>query len=220
MSDKTIKTWLDIAPEYIDFTIKFLRKPPAAFEKLIKPGKVSSDLTSILMGGMALSYLLILVAGSPNLQSDTSEIAEWARRLTAIDVLLLPVVGLLGVFSVAVVGHIFTKATIYIFSLGGRISPFFAKLPGSAEDTVNAALGFASVFVPFCAAMLCAFSWLPPQLVPLGIGVSVVPVIFLFIYYGWSLIATHHEINKVQAFYNVILGFGPLWLLWYLLGSS
>jgi hypothetical protein len=220
MSDKTINTWLDIAPEYLDFSIKFIRFQPDAFEKLIKPGKVSSDLTSILMGGMALSYLLVLVAGSPELQSDPSEIAEWARRLTAIDVLLLPVVGLLGVFAVAVAGHIFTKATLNIFSLGGRIPVPFAKLPGSAEDTVNAALGFASVFVPFCAAVLCALSWLPSQLVPLGMWLVIALVIFLFIYYGWSLIATHHDINIVQAFYNVVLGVLPTWALWYWLTYS
>ena len=215
MSEKAIKTWLDIAPEYVDFLLKFVRRPPVAFENRFTYGKISSDLTSILMGGIALSYVLILVAGSPQLQNDSSEMAKLMRGLAARDLLLLPAVAYLCILGFAIFCHVLGKAVTLVFSIDNTSQKLFGNLSGSVEDSVNAALGFTSVYIPLFAAVLCVATWLPLQIVSsVGVSLAFVPGIFPFIYYPWSLSATHCEIKKgYQAFCTLCLGFGPFFLL-------
>jgi len=68
MVDNAVKSWLDIAPAYMNFTLKFVRDPRQAFSKVAGSADVSSDLTSILLGGVALSYLIVMLGGSPGLK--------------------------------------------------------------------------------------------------------------------------------------------------------
>ena len=58
MNDKAVTGWLDLAPACLDSTIRFLRQTRTAFAGCSMAGRVSPDLTSILVGGIVLSYLI------------------------------------------------------------------------------------------------------------------------------------------------------------------
>lgn len=200
MNEKAINTWLDIAPEYMDFFIKYLRNPPNAFDKMTGTGKVSSDHTSLLLGGVAVSYLIVLVFGSSKLQSDQGVVAQFLRDL---DVQALPVIAIFVTFTAAILTHAAAKFYSWFFS---RL-PELAKLGGSAEDSVNAALGFAAVFVPLMTGAVVIIVRLPTNLalyvgVPLSLGTSM----FACVYFPWSLSATHPDTSPLQAFWALCGG--------------
>ena len=81
MTDKEVKSWLDIAPAYLNFAIRFLRWEHNAFANVAKAGEVSRDLTSILLGGVALSYLIALVAAPAQLEQDPSRVVQWLSKV-------------------------------------------------------------------------------------------------------------------------------------------
>jgi hypothetical protein len=181
MSEPRVKTWLDIAPAYLDFAIKFLRNPRTAFESLELDGRVSSDLTGILLGGVALSYVFVLAVGTPGLAQDQGNVAKWIRELAARDGLLLPAVAMLATLFLGIAAH-----------LAGRLSSMLTRgrvgLPGCMEDSVNATLGFAAVFVPLVAGVVCCATRLPAGVaIPVGVGLSVGLGVFPLVYFPWSL---------------------------------
>lgn len=225
MDEKLIKPWLDFVPDYLDFFLKFMRKPPIAFEKRSQTGKVSSDLVKLLLAGIALSYVLVFVAGSPELQNDSSPMAVWIASLVTRNVILLPIVALVSIFILAVAVHIIIKAVIWLVSIGHKFKSPFGEL-GGVEDSVNAALGFASVYLPFMAAVLCAISWLyqpwlPENLiVPIGVALVVVVGLSFWIYFPWSMSANHPQTSAVQIYFALCVGIALVSMLWRWLTGS
>jgi hypothetical protein len=199
MVDKAVKSWLDIAPAYMNFMLKFVRDPRQAFSKVAGSADVSSDLTSILLGGVALSYLIVVLGGSPGLKQDPGRVAGLLRGL---DYQVLPILAVFVTLALAVMSHVSGKFYAALSRRGrtataGRWDP---KLAGSIEDSVNAGLGFAAVYVPLAAAVICVSSWLPTHS---SMGASVgglLLAVFLVIYFPWSLSSTHRNTRFGQAF--------------------
>jgi len=198
VDEKAIKTWLDIAPAYISFFLKFVRDPRRAFAKVKGSSEISPDLTSILLGGIALSYLIVIVGGSPDLKQDPGTIA---RSLRELDYRLLPVLGFFVIFASGVLGHALGRLFTVLVTIGrktraGRSDP---KLGGSIEDSVNATLGFSAVYLPLAVAVIAGVSRVPKDHV-IEFGFAVVTlVVFPLIYFPWALSSTHRETTWLQA---------------------
>lgn len=194
-----IKTWLDIAPEYLNFMLRFLRNPRHAFAGVSGTAKVSSDLTSILLGGVAFSYLIVMATASPDLKADPSKIVELLRQL---DYRLLPVLTMMATVAIAVVSHLLGKLLSIVSRLSWRASSnrWDPKLGGGVEDSVNAALGFAAVYIPLVAAALCGVSWVPgDKTVSAGV-VGALLSVFAVVYFPWALSSTHPDTGFLHAF--------------------
>ena len=198
MDEKPANVWLKIAPAYADFSVKFFRNPAQAFSASAKSGEVSKDLFAIFVGGVALSYVIVLVAAPPSLKTDSSILVRWSISL---DWYLLPVAAFIAVFLIALIGHIGAKSFFATRKLFDRapIRWWDPWLGGAAEDSVNAAMGVAAVFVPLFAATLCAVSWFPPSTWLPGTAGMVFAALFL-IYMPWSLSCTHPNTGVTQAF--------------------
>jgi hypothetical protein len=196
MAENAVNSWLDIAPAYLNFLFAFLRNPQQAFSQVAVHRKVSSDLTSILLGGVALAYLIVLLTAPPELKQDQGVVANLLRGQ---DYHLLPVMGAFAAILLAVISHCGGKGFVFLSRLGekGRVGPWDPKLGGSVEDSVNAALGFAAVFVPFTSGMICAVSRFP-RFNP-GIA-GFVLAIFAVVYFPWSLSSTHQHTGVRQAY--------------------
>jgi hypothetical protein len=207
MTDKEVKSWLDIAPAYLNFTIRFLRWEHNAFANVAKAGEVSRDLTSILLGGIALSYLIALVAAPAQLEQDPSRLVQW---LSKVEYHLLPLFGLFAALVLAIATHVLGKLFAQFSALGnkkpGRWDP---RLGGTLEDSVNAALGFAAVFLPTATTALCIINWLPVRLwIPGVMGIFL--AVFIVAYFPFSLSSTHPDTVYSQA---LLAFFGAVFLL-------
>lgn len=128
------------------------------------------------------------------LQSDQGVVAQFLRGL---EVRALPVIAIFVTFIAAILTHVVAKLYSRVLS---RL-PELAKLGGSVEDSVNAALGFAAVFVPLSTGAVVITARLPTNLalyvgLPLAAGTGV----FACVYFPWSLSATHPDTNASQAF--------------------
>ena len=197
MSEKEVKSWLDIAPAYLNFAIRFLRWERTAFANVAKAGEVSRDLTSILLGGIALSYLIAVLAAPARLEQDPSRLVQW---LPKVEYHLLPLFGLFATLVLAIATHLLGKLFARFSALGrskpGRWDP---RLGGTLEDSVNAALGFAAVFLPVATTAICIMNWLPVRLWIPGV-VGIILAFFIVAYFPFSLSATHPNTGYPQAF--------------------
>jgi hypothetical protein len=199
MSEKEVKGWLDIAPAYLNFAIRFLRRTRSAFEKSAKTGEVSRDLTSILLGGIALSYLIALVAAPARLEQDPSRLVQW---LSKVEYHLLPLIGLSVALVLAIATHMGGKLFAQLQTGVDRTKPsrWEPRLGGTLEDSVNAALGFAAVFSPVVTTAFCIMNWLPVRLwIPSVTGLALAG--FIIVYFPLSLSSTHPDTRYFQALF-------------------
>jgi hypothetical protein len=211
MAENAVNGWLDIAPAYLNFLLAFVRNPRRAFAAVSEAGKVSSDLTSILFGGVALSYLVVLLTNSPQLDQDNGVIASFLRGR---DYQMFPLLGVFGAVLLGLVCHLAGKFFVVLSKLGkkGPSGTWDPKLGGSVEDSVNASLGFAAVFVPLTSGMICAVS-LFPRFNPGVAGVLL--ALFAIVYFPWSLSATHQHTGVRQAYMAISGGVVLLVLILY-----
>ncbi len=161
MDDGPIKSLLDILPAYMNFVIGFLRSPRAAFAPYALTGRVQSDLTSFLLAGVGAAYLAVVLMpiSGFDIQSPHGATDEFAGWLTRQEVKALPLEALLVVLALALAAHLVAKLfdRWQMASAKPSADPDQAprpNLPGSAEDTVNAALGFAAVVLPLTTILL------------------------------------------------------------------
>lgn len=157
MDERPIKTLLDLLPEYINFAICFLRAPRRAFARYELKGRVHGDMTSFLFAGVGVAYLAVLLIpiSGLDIQEPHGAMDAFALWLTRQDVKLLPLEALLAILVAAVGGHLFAKLFDYMGLLSARLAKDKAPLPnfpGTTEDSVNAALGFAAVMLPLAIA--------------------------------------------------------------------
>jgi hypothetical protein len=213
MTDKEVKSWLDIAPAYLNFAIRFLRWEHNAFANVAKAGEVSKDLTSILLGGVALSYLIALVAAPAQLKQDPSRLVQW---LSKVEYHLLPLFGLFAALVLAVATHLLGKLYAQLSALGyTKPTRWDPRLGGTTEDSINAALGFAAVFLPTATIAVCIISWLPLRpWIPAVMGIFL--AVFTLTYFPFSLSSTYPDTIYSQAFSAlsgaVVLFFLPFYI--------
>src|SRR4051812_20839236 len=98
VDERSIKSWLDIAPHYIGFFLAFVKSPATALQSVKGTSKISSDLVSILIGGIALSYFIVLAVKSPALAADSGTVMGVVRK---IDRNSMPFVALILIVLVA-----------------------------------------------------------------------------------------------------------------------
>jgi hypothetical protein len=157
MDEKLVKNLLDILPQYINFAIGFLRSPHKAMEPYERKGQVHSDLTSFLFAGVGAAYLLIVfvpIAGI-NIGEPRGAVDRFALWLTQQDPTLLPLEALIAILALVLVGHLIAKASDYweLFTSRWTRDEPELNFPGTAEDSVNAALGFSAVALPLTVAV-------------------------------------------------------------------
>jgi len=148
MDEAPIKTLLDVLPAYMNFAIGFLRSPRVAFAPYALKGRVQSNLTSFLLAGVAAAYLTgaLMPKGSFHVDNPRGGVDKFVKWLTQQDVRVLPLEALLAVLVLTLVAHFIGK----VFDRWQDQ----ACLPGTAEDSVNAALGFTAILLPVTTFML------------------------------------------------------------------
>jgi hypothetical protein len=198
MDEGPVKSVLEILPAYLNFVIGFLRSPRAAFAPYALKGKVQSNLTSFLLAGVATAYIAgaLMPSTSFDIQNPHGGMDLFAKWLAHQDVKTLPLEALLAVLVLAMAAHIIGK-------LFDRWQDK-ASLPGTAEDSVNAALGFASIFLPFTTIVLLGTLSLaspalterfgPPALI---ITISGALVLYLLVAIGY-LVTSFAAVHKVS----------------------
>jgi hypothetical protein len=197
VDEKSIKNWLDIAPHYIGFFIAFLKSPSTALLRVKGASKISPDLVSTLIGGIALSYFIVLAVQPPGLAADSAAVVGLLRK---IDRNSMPFVALILIVFVAVIGHMLAKivARVLTYPVPGTSALPGPDLGGTVEDSVNAALGFGAVFIPIAVGIILLVLWLPNFWFVVGapLGLAVLSLAYL----SRALSATHPNTTVVQAF--------------------
>jgi hypothetical protein len=151
MDEKLIKNLLDILPQYINFSIAFLRSPRKAFGPYVMKGQVHSDLTSFLFAGIGAAYLfaILIPFEGLNIKEPQGSVDQFAHWLTGQDLKLLPLQCLMAVLALVLLCHLAAKLFYQCESrLSLRRESDTPDFPGTAEDSVNAALGFSAVMLP------------------------------------------------------------------------
>ena len=156
MNEAPIKTLLDILPAYLNFVIGFLRSPRAALAPYALAGRVHSDLTSFLLAGVGIAYLAGFVMPTPGFDIDNPRgtMDVFAGWLAHQEVKALPLEALLLVLMLALAAHLVANLFDRWQVASTKSSPVPPNFPGSAEDSVNAALGFAAVMLPLTTIFL------------------------------------------------------------------
>lgn len=189
-------------PSYLNFAIRLLRWPPDALKPYRGTGKVASVLVGSLLTGIGVSYVIVLAIGPARIADDPSWLVQRIKEIGN----WLPVVAVVVVSILTIIFHILTGVLLWFQDVtqGRRPSEMDAHLGGKMEDSVNAALAFASVFAPvLCAAVLLVNllvepgpnqSWAIPAII------AGVPSLFAVVYFPWCLAGTHPDATWIQAF--------------------
>lgn len=200
MDQGPIKSLLDILPAYLNFVIGFVRSPTTAFAPYALTNRVHSDLTSFLLAGVGAAYLAGFLIPAPfDIQNPHGGMDRFAEWLSRYDMKLLPPLVLLVVLALALAGHLVAK--FFDRWQGLSVNPDPPNLPGTAEDSVNAALGFAAVLLPLTTiVMLGTLALAAPALekqtsqtfsIILFVGLFLYMAVAIFLYLPRSFAAVH-----------------------------
>ena len=211
MDEAPIKGLLDILPAYLNFVIGFVRSPRAALAPYALAGRVHSDLTSFLLAGVGVAYLAGFVMPIPGFDIDHPRGAMdvFAGWLAHQEVRALPLEALLLVLMLALAAHLFAKLFDRWSAASTKSSPLPPNFPGTAEDSVNAALGFAAVLLPLTTIFLLGILALAtpalekrlgqPVLVLVIAGPLVVYLLVALFYYLVMSFAAVHGVSWGRA---------------------
>lgn len=182
VNEKAVGNWLDILPAYVGFVLRFFKDPKGAFAAISRPGEISSDATAVLLGGIGLAYLIALAARDAAQPSLPLRLLEWIEHR------YLPAAGAAVVVAAGILLH-------WLAIAAGKWRDELA-LDGTVEDTVNAAVGSAAIFVPVSTAVLVAF--------PGSIVAAVALGLFFFLGFPAAVAATHPNTSYDQAVFTLI----------------
>jgi hypothetical protein len=211
MDEAPIKGLLDILPAYLNFVIGFLRSPRAALAPYALTGRVHSHLTSFLLAGVGVAYLAGFVMPIPgfDIENPRGAMDVFAGWLAHQEVKALPLEALLLVLVLALAAHLIAKFFDRWSAASTKSSPVPANFPGSAEDSVNAALGFAAVMLPLTTIFLLGILALAtpalekrlgqPVLVLVIAGPLVLYLLVAIFYYLVMSFAAAHNVGWVRA---------------------
>jgi hypothetical protein len=218
---KVIESWLDIAPKYLDFAIRFIRNPNAPLSPYAGNGSVTRDLTAFLLAGVATAYLLVALLIPMDLNETTvklllGNVGLWFMRLAKEDVRLLPVATFLISVLLSIAVHILNWASSGVWRLADRLlqrlgnrgllwEGLTMKLPGTLEDSVNAGIGFAAVYTPFIILVLAArlsigICATAKALDSLDLAMAGLLVTALFVYLPLAIAAVHPGMKARHGF--------------------
>lgn len=129
VENEFIKTWLDIAPEYLNFCLRFPRNPKMALSPYCGKNSISRDLTLFLLASVVVSYLLVLILLPVSLKDKVIEnifgsIGKCFATVSNRDVRLLPIYTLFLVFPFSIIIHYSSKVGAFIFRMFDRLMDF------------------------------------------------------------------------------------------------
>jgi hypothetical protein len=204
-----IEGWLDIAPQWLGFALRFPASPASALKPYATPGAISKDLTLLAVGGLAVSYLLILVAAPASLAQDPSRTLAFLRGL---EVKVIPPTVLLVLVASAVVIHVAARLAALVRPRAKAAGRWDAYLGGTVEDSVNGVLGFAAVYIPVATSLFLpaiGLSGAPGGPMPIGAILCVLALVgLLFIYLPLALAAAHPGTRGTQALVSFLVAYG------------
>ena len=207
MDESPIKGLLDILPAYMNFVIGFLRSPRAALAPYALAGRVHSDLTSFLLAGVGIAYLAGFVMPTPGFDIDNPRgtMDVFAGWLAHQEVKALPLEALLLVVTLALAAHLVAKLFDRWQAAGAKRSSASPNLPGSAEDSVNAALGFAAILLPLTTIFLLGILALATPALEKRLGQSLLIVaiagplvLYLLVASGYYLVMSFAAVHDVS----------------------
>ncbi len=201
-----VKSVLDVAPEYLNFVIGSVKHPTKFLRPYRRKEKVNSDLTSLLLAGLALAYVVLFVAPAAELE-DMGNLTKIVRYLNDKDVLPLSVLVFISVFSMLL--HVSVKLVDMLMRPNSE-----RILNGTVEDTINASFAFASMYIPFATTILIVMAllfgdaktspntWRIIALVVFGVLNAGV----FFVCFSLCLYGVHDCNKKLDAFYALGIG--------------
>ena len=199
MDGLLIKDWLDILPKWLGFALRFPVNPADALGPYAASGIVSKDLTWLAVAGLGVSYVLIASVPPPlSAEERSSPLIGFLQR---IDLKVLPTLMILLLVAFSVGLHLLVKLYLALLPIANW---------GTIEDTVNATLGFSSVYIPFytltfvMAVRLGPLSERGERKGPMVLALLIISVstLVLFVYLPLSL-AVVHRIN----FWSTLIAF-------------
>jgi hypothetical protein len=207
MDESPIKGLLDILPAYMNFVIGFLRSPRAAFAPYALTGRVQSDLTSFMLAGVGAAYLAGVLMPIPgfDIQNPRGAMDVFAGWLTHQEVKALPLEALLVVLTLALAAHLIAKLFDRWQVASAKPLPAPPNLPGTAEDSVNAALGFAAILLPLTTIFLLGMLALATPALEKRLGQTVLIVVitgplvlYLLVAICYYLVMSFAAVHKVS----------------------
>lgn len=206
MDESPIKGLLDILPAYMNFVIGFLRSPRAALAPYALQGRVHSDMTSFTLAGVGVAYLAGILMPIPgfDIQNPRGGMDVFAAWLTRQEVKALPLEALLLVVTLALAAHLVAKLFDRWQVKSAKRSPAAPNLPGSAEDSVNAALGFAAILLPLTTVFLLGMLALATPALENRLGQPLLIVVIAGPLVLYSLVAiSYYLVMAFAAVHNV-----------------
>lgn len=160
------QSWLDVAPRYLEFLVRSIGRSSNAYLRgLTSRGQVSPQLTALLLGGLALSQVLVWAFPSAALEADTGNAVTLVRR---IDFDALPAVLTFVVTLFAAPLH----AGLQLVAASER----------EAEDTINGAIAWLAVLLPATTALVLLIAHGLPESIflPLAVGLGLYAPVHLW----------------------------------------
>jgi hypothetical protein len=166
-------------------------------------------MTSFLLAGVGAAYLAGLVIPARGLDPEDPHgtMDAFARWLVHQDWKVLPVAALLIVLALAALAHVIAKLFDRWQSPRDRKLGDSGNLPGRAEDSVNAALGFAAVAIPLTTLMLLGLLALASPALEQRIGQAALVAVLSGLLVLYLLAATlFYLVMSFAAVHNVSWG--------------
>lgn len=203
-----LKATPELFAEYLDFLVRFSCAPVQVLERYTPDDgaqnrPINGKLLLFALLGVGSALVIAAIGRALGMAQDNSTILKVLGRF---DEKILPIAVLLGIVIAGVALHILTK-------VGARVGGFYGaeRSAGSLQDTLNAAMGFASWFVPtvtvalvvirlIAAAQASTFS------IAIFIAISVCLSLAFLIYLAGAF-AGAHRIPFRRAFILLMLTF-------------
>lgn len=199
-----IKAIIGAVPRYVVFVSQLLRSPPDTLKPYNDRGKIAPALVGDLVVGLCVAYAIVWAIEPSEATEGTPALLRLVGEAGGF---WLPVDVVVVVAIVTIVFHVLARIFLAVHHAQGQEQQTPPQLAGTMQDSVNAALAFASVFAPaLCAAALAANLVISPARTEpkvLFLVIASIPAVFTLAYFPWCLSATHPETNWTQAFVAV-----------------
>jgi hypothetical protein len=169
-------------------------------------------MTSFLLAGAGAAYLAGALMPIPgiDIQNPQGSMDAFAGWLSRQDVKALPLEALLAVIALALLAHLIAKLFDRWQAVSGKLAPAPDRPPapnlaGSAEDSVNAALGFASILLPLTTIVFLGMLALATPALEARLGQSALvvaiagPLVLYLLAAILYLVLSFAAVHKVSA---------------------
>jgi hypothetical protein len=232
---KNVDYWKYIT-DYLDFLIVFTKNPRLAMDEFRAEGHIDRKLCLFTVLSVVLPYLIIIPLNAMGICLFCDDPSYIVKTLKAIDIRLLPFTVLVAILILGIVLHILLRFGILYYdwvhvhppnqtATGFKSAPY---LGGNIQDTINAALGFTSFYIPYViiavhlltgivlgAFIIFEIDTHAITLVTILIIMLVGAILIYgpFFYHFPTALSATHQTSYWQALISIIFGFGVLMLV-------